>query len=437
MKRIYFYLISLTAILGFTSCLDKYSEELLLNTPVYMDYSTLRSSVQSSQARDLVRPGKICFYDKYLLIVEYHEGVHVIDVSNPANPQNKSFVEVPGCVDIAVKNNVLYADSYVDLVAIDLSNIAQPKEKNRLKDVFPYMVPKAENENLPYASVDQTKGVVVSWEAKREKRDLEQRNYITYPIYYTYDKYRALYDLGASFATNSGSGSGPGPGASVSFGKSGSMARFGLYDKFLYIVNNYILYLIDVENADTPIKAGTMGVGSNIETLFAYNGYLFFGTTTGMLVYSLAIPNTPVYIGTFWHVTSCDPVVIQDEYAYITLRSGTACNNTTVNRLDIVKCSSDYKQYTLVNSNTMSEPYGLGIDGNLLFICDGAAGLKVYDATDKTNLKLLNTFKNIQTYDVIPAGGYLFMIGNDGFYLYDYSDINNIRQIGQIPVLKK
>jgi len=155
------------------------------------------------------------------------------------------------------------------------------------------------------------------------------------------------------------------------------------------------------------------------------------------VVYNASIPNSPFLVGSFWHVTSCDPVVIQDGYAYITLRNGTSCNSNIASRLDIVKCSDDYKQFSLVNSQNLTEPYGLGIDKNLLFICDGSAGLKVYDVTDKTRLSLLNTFKNIQTYDVIPAGGYLFMTGNDGFYLYDYSDINSIRQIGHIPVVKQ
>jgi len=432
MKKINLYFLSLTAVLCLSSCLDKYTEELMLNVPVYMDYATLRSAVQSAQTRELTQPGKICFKGQYLLIVEYREGIHVIDVSNPENPQNKVFIEVPGCVDIAVKDNILYADSYVDLVAIDLSDINHPKEKNRLKDVFPYTVPAAENEKLPYAAVEQEKGVVVAWETKREKRDLEQRYYPSYPVYYGYNGLLSAESYRMDYSTGSSSGA-----AAASFGKSGSMARFGLYDKYLYVVNNYLLYMIDVENAEAPVKAGAQSIGGNVETLFAYDGYLFFGTTSGMLIYSVAVPNTPAYVGSFWHVTSCDPVVVQDGYAYITLRSGTTCNNNTVNRLDIVKCSGDYKQFNLLNSYNMTNPYGLGIDGNLLFICDGNAGLKVYDATNKSLLRQLKVFPNIQTYDVIPADGYLFMIGNDGFYLYDYSDINNIRQIGRIPVVKK
>ena len=429
MKKICIYLLSLTAVLCVSSCMDKYTEELLMNVPVYMDYATLRSSVKPAQTRNLVHPGKICFKDQYLLIVEYREGIHVIDVSQPANPQNRVFIEVPGCIDIAIKDNALYADSYVDLVVIDLSDIDHPKEKNRLKDTFPYTIPAAENEKLPYANVEQEKGVVVAWQAKREKRELERRYYPSYPMYSDYAKNDGYYSLASSRVESSGA---------ASFGKSGSMACFGLYDKYLYIANNNILHIFDVENAGTPVKIGTLGIG-NVETLFVYDRHLFFGTPTGMLVYSLRVPTTPEYVGYFWHVTSCDPVVVQDGHAYITLRSGTNCNNSIVNCLDVVKCSNDYKQFSLINSYTMTEPYGLVIDHNLLFICDGKAGLKVYDVADKEHIDqhLLASFPAIQTYDVIPADDYLFMIGNDGFYLYDYSDIHNIRQIGQIPVTKE
>jgi len=427
MKKIYYYFLFLTVGLCISSCLDKYSEELMMNTPVYMDYATFRSSVKSSQTRDLVQPGKICFKDQYLLIVEYREGIHVIDVSNPANPQNKVFIEVPGCVDIAIKDNILYTDSYIDLVAIDMSDINRPKEINRVQNIFPYTVPTAEDETLPYAPVEQEKGLVIAWEAKREKRELEQRYYPVYP----------KYDYALSESSSSWRLSYTGGGSTVAFGKSGSMARFGLYDRYLYIVDNNMLFIMDVENAGTPIRIGGQSLGGNIETLFVYDDHLFFGTPSGMLVYSLRIPSTPEFKGNFWHVTACDPVVVQDGYAYITLRSGTSCNSTNINRLDIVKCSGDYKTFELANSYNLSEPYGLGIDGNLLFICDGSAGLRVYDATEKYQIHPLKTFASIKTYDVIPVGGYLFMIGNDGFYMYDYSDINNIRQIGHIPVKKQ
>jgi hypothetical protein len=45
-------------------------------------------------------------------------------------------------------------------------------------------------------------------------------------------------------------------------------------------------------------------------------------------------------------------------------------------------------------------------------------------------------FPGIKTFDVIPFDGYLFMIGDDGFYQYDYSNLQNIEQVSFIPVNK-
>ena len=141
--KLLFYFIS---VLVLTSCMDTYTEEYMANVPVYMSYDKLRSAVKASPAKELEKPGKIYYKDNYLLIVEKFKGIHVIDVSNPSKPQNKTFVEIPGCVDIAVKNNILYADSYVDLVALDVSDITKIKEVNRLKDIYPYAVPPTDNQ---------------------------------------------------------------------------------------------------------------------------------------------------------------------------------------------------------------------------------------------------------------------------------------------------
>ncbi len=105
--------------------------------------------------------------------------MHIIDNQNPADPQNIGFIEIPGNVDIAIKENILYADSYVDLVAIDISDINNPTEVDRVEDVLPYTLPPA-NEDYRFAEVDEDKGVVTGWEIKKVRQEME---YHYYPIY--------------------------------------------------------------------------------------------------------------------------------------------------------------------------------------------------------------------------------------------------------------
>lgn len=424
MKTIYSYLLCLIPLLSALSCTDKYTEVFTANAPVYMSYDSLRAAVKSGPARNLNYPGKIYFKDNYLLIVEQLKGIHIMDVSTPSNPKNKGFIEIPGCVDIAVRNNTLYADSYIDLVAIDVSDLNNIKETSRIKNALPYTVPATEND-FPTTAIDKEKGVVMSWEIIKEHRELETQYYPVYPMY---NDLTSLSNFFAEASSGGISGSG--------FGKSGSMARFGLYDKYLYVAGNYTLYQFDVSN--TPVQVGQTSINWNVETMFIYDKHLFFGTTSGMVIYSLEVPTAPVQVSNFWHATSCDPVVVQNGYAYITLRGGQQCH-ADFNRLDVVSLSSDYKTIQMVASYNLTNPYGLGIDNNTLFVCDGDAGLKVFDVTDKTSIitHQLAAFPNIKNYDVIPVNGYLFMIGSDGFYMYDYSNLHNITQIGHIPVVKE
>ncbi len=416
--------------IGFNSCMDEYTEVFTANSPIYMSYEDLREAVKITSSRDLENTGKIYFKDGYIFVNEELKGIHIIDNQDPANPKNIGFIEIPGNVDIAVKNNILYADSYVDLVAIDISTVTNPVVVKRLEDVFPYTTPAPENEDYRVAEIDKEKGVVIDWEIKKVRQKME---YHYYPVYYGYrsDKNFASAEMmtgGAMLGANGGS----------SFGIGGSMARFGLYNDYLYVVDNSTLFMFDVKNPESPSDIGKQSVGWDIETMFIYDGHMFFGTRSGMQIFSLEVPTVPTFIGSFWHVTSCDPVVISDGYAYITLRGGNQCGSN-VNRLDVLKLSDNYTENQLLASYPLHGPYGLGIDDQTLFICDGDAGLKIYDIADKTHIDdhQIAAFSDINTFDVIPFNDFLFMIGEDGFYQYDYSDLQNIHQISFIPVNKE
>jgi hypothetical protein len=409
-----------------SSCMDKYTEVFTANTPVYMGYDELRTAVRISPSRDLVNPGKIYFKDNYLFVVEERKGIHVISLNDPANPANLTFIEIPGCIDIAIRESILYADSYIDLVALDLSDLGNIREVARVKDVLPYVVPPVDNE-YRMAGVDKEKGVVIDWEIEKVRQEVEYRYYPVYPMW-------GKAEMDASYSNLSG---GVGGSSGSAFGVGGSMARFGLYGDYLYAVDNSMCHMFDVRNPASPVSTGKQGVGWDVETMFIYDKHMFLGTMSGMIILSLEVPLVPKYVSSFWHVTSCDPVVVADGYAYVTLRGGQVCRSTT-NRLDVIKLSEDYKTNLLVGSFNMSGPYGLGIDGDLLFVCDGDAGLKVFNVHDKTKVtnNQIAAFPNVRAYDVIPVNGYLFMIGSDGFYLYDYSSLNNIILKGHIPVLK-
>lgn len=409
------------------SCADQIFETFTANSPVYLKYETLRSAVKMTSARELNNPGKIYFKDQFIFINERLAGVHVYDVSDPKNPVNKGFIEIPGNVDIAIKDNILYADSYIDLVSIDVSSFSAIKEVGRVKEVFPYTLPTYDTK-YPLAEVDEELGVVTGWEIKQVKQELEQRYY---PTYYRFESLSWDAKFSASVGGVSGS-------AGSTYGVGGSMARFGLYKEMLYIVNQNSLLTFKLNSASDVTLLNTSYVSWNVETIFITDNHLFLGTQNGLIVQSLEVPERPSQKGSFSHVTACDPVVIKGDLAFVTLKGGTTCRGN-VNQLDVIRMSDSYSKFTLLKSYPMFGPQGLGIDGDLLFICDGDAGLKIYNASDPLAItqNVIATFPSINAYDVIPLNNYLFMIGEKGFLLYDYSNIMNIKQIGFIPVVKK
>ncbi len=418
MKKLNLIIISILIIAGF-GCEDKYTRIYEANSPVYMSFSELRASIQQSTARVLKNPGKMYFKDGYIFIVEDLEGIHVVDNQDPANPEIKSFIEIPGAKDIAIKGDILYADSYVDLVVLDISDLTSITEVSRKQGVFPYMLPEVSNE-LPIAQIDETKGVVIGWEVKTVEEEVQN---------YHYWDGRWLESGGFFDTSSSNSMSGV---SSSGFGIGGSMARFGLYDDYLYVVDMNRMHVFDVSVANSPEEGQSFNAGWNVETMFISGDKMFLGTQNGMIIYDLATPFAPAYISTFWHVTTCDPVVVQDTLAYVTLRGGNNCGSN-VNELDVLSIN-DIENPTLLKRYQMEEPYGLGIDGDVLFVCD--EGLKVYDASDPLAISsnMIAHYEQINAYDVIPINGVLLMIGSDGFYQYNYDDLNNIYLLSTIEV---
>jgi hypothetical protein len=407
----------------FYSCEDSTYKEYTGNAPVYITYGDLRSSVTQVQNVDLVNPGKIYFKDNYIFIVEELKGIHVYDNTDPSSPVKKNFIKVPGVVDIAISGYILYADSYVDLVILDVQDINNIHEVGRMKDILPYTIPPTGND-FPMTYVDQKKGVVEKWEVRtiREKVNNYQN---PYPIYF--DK--------ADFFMNSTSGSQGVSGSGVGLG--GSMARFGIKDKVLYLLGNYMITVLDINNKLAPVKSTEFYPGWNVETMFLTDKNMFLGTTTGMLIYDISVPLNPSNRITFNHARSCDPVIVDDTLAYVTLRSGTSCGGN-INCLDVVSIKNLSKP-TLVSTYTMTNPHGLGKDGDILFVCDGTAGLKIYDASDVRQISnhLIYSYPAINAFDAIPIGNVLVMIGDDGLYQYDYSNIQNIRLLSSIKAIKK
>lgn len=411
MKKI-IYLLPLL-LCGLWSCSDNVSETVTykINEPVFMSVQDFRSAVKvSNHPEQIENYGKICFYEGFMYISEAGKGIHIIDNRNPSLPKNIGFIELLGNADLAIRNNQLYADSYIDLVWFDVSNPAKPELKGRLNDIFPKALPIVPNEfGYDYAMCydqNKEKAVVVGWKLKERT-----------------DKINSY--KGGWFGTEDKLYSSNLAGGASSNGINGSMSRFTLYDNKLYTVSENYMTIFDLKGI-TPTKLGeSTPVGWNVETIFSYKDNMFLGTPTGMIIYSVADPAKPVYMSSITHVFGCDPVVVYNDLAYVTIHSGTNCGQNS-NELLIIDVSNVKVPKLLLTLN-MTNPKGLGIDNGMLFLCDD--GLKIYTITTPKEmyLKSLKDMKGMKGYDLIANDNVLMMIAEDGLYQYNYSNIDDIK----------
>lgn len=375
---------------------DKVDYEIIsVATPDFMSKAEFRSSVEVLGPQNIDEAGKIYAYNNYIFVNDEFQGVHVIDNTNPESPQAIAYIKIPGNVDISIKNNYLYADSSIDLVVFDISNINGIEQVARLEDVFTvydYQIPVGTQETN-WIDFNFDDHVIVGWTVTQERREIIEND-------------SALFGGGDIAAGGVGTG--------------GSLARFQIVDDHLYTVGSYEMTIFNISNLDQPVLANTQYSGWNIETMFQADGYLYLGATNGMYIYSLDNPSSPEFISEFVHWEGCDPVVVDGDYAYLTLRGGNLCGQQE-SVLEVIDISN--KNYPeLVATYPLENPYGLGIKDNLLFVCDGTAGLKVYDRTDPIELTLISSFEDIQAKDVIPLEEVLLMIGDEILYQYEYSE---------------
>jgi len=273
--------------------------------------------------------------------------------------------------------------------------------------------------------IDQEKGVITEFETKEITREVYNNPY-PWPIF---EDYAALESSSTKYNVPAG-------GAGSAYGVGGSMARFITSGNYLYALESTSkLKSFDISDLDNPEGKNELYLWGNVETVFISGQYMYIGTSMGMHILGLQEPSVPILLSTYQHITGCDPVVVNGNLAYVTLRAGNMCGGTQ-SLLEIIDISEKTNPERMV-SYAMSDPYGLGIDGNTLFVCEGEYGLKVYDATDPravTSNKIAE-FSEIHAHDVIPLSSFLFMIGDDGFYIYDYSDLNDILLLGTLPVV--
>jgi hypothetical protein len=417
--------------LSLQGCLKDQCERTVTYTyvePVYKTIEEIRAGQVTVEApRELVNPGKIYYYDNKIFINESREGVHVIDNSNPSNPVNVQFISIPGNEDIAIKNGLLYANSYIDLWTVDLENY---QLVGRTENVFPPLWDDLLNNSV----------VVYYQETKKtEVMDCEQYG----SLFHTQDgslvKFSSDFSREDAFNAINSSTSNPSSSSSSGTGVGGSMARFTIVSDYLYVVDQFSMRVFDLGQPTAPVQANVVNIGWGIETIFPYEDKLFIGSNSGMFIYDNSNPLQPFQLAAFAHARACDPVFVKDNHAWVTLRSGNICEGF-INQLDLIDITN-ITNPVLLRTFPMDNPHGLSIKGDNLFLCEGEFGLKSFDISDPLEVSnhLLDHEKDIHSFDVISLPGdknLLVVIGQDGFYQYDFDNPADLKLVSKIQVGK-
>lgn len=412
-----------TAALSMTGCMKDKCTRMVTYTqevPVFKAYSEIRHDIAATSPRAIETAGKIYLYNQYVLINDVNKGVHIFEVASNATTTPLAFIPITGNKDIAVRNGVLFADNYTDLLAIDLSNISQPSLISRKQDAFPPMW------------IDEAQGAMVGYEQKTvtEEMDCQQAQWA--------GNGGPQFEGGVvnTIGNTAGGGSSNSDGRGSGSGTGGSMARFTVLGSHLYTVDNSNLHVFNIADANNIETLADVNIGWGIETIFPANGHLFIGSTTGMFIYEVSNPAAPTQLSRFDHAESCDPVFVSGNFAYVTLRSGTPCQgaNNELNVLDI----TDLSNPVLLNTYPMHNPHGLSVNNEMLYLCEGDAGLKVFDVTNKMNIdqNLLSLYSGFNAFDVIasPSQPIILVIGDDGLRIYNNSNPRALTLVATIPV---
>ena len=268
MKKILNLLLVSSSALLLHGCLkDKVTTTHIAFEPVYKSKAEVLQDIKGNAATPLKQTGKIALYGNYIFVNEVNKGVHIIDNTNRVIPRNIAFINIPGNIDIAIKNSMLYADIYTDLVTIDISNLSNVLVKKINYNVFP------ERQYSGNFMADTAKYIIdwVKHETTEENEISQQRNNINAGLWLEGD---ALSQSGNFSNTASASN-----GGSKSNSIGGAMARFTLVNDYLYTVGRSALSSFNVLNAADPLLENTIQLGWNIETIFPLNNKLVYWFT--------------------------------------------------------------------------------------------------------------------------------------------------------------
>ncbi len=398
----------LLGLIAFVSCTEDFGKTTVTYqkaTATYGDLEAMRNQPLYTSARQINDPGKIFIGDRYLLIGEEGEGIHVFDNANPEQPTNLGFIQIFGNREFFLDGNDLYAESVYDMVKIDLTNVQQPQIINRVNDVFSQPRYNDQGEAIIGFNYEQ---VTEEYDVNDPELQWLGEGGETFFFDFT-NQLIPPSAVPTSFAGNSSGGN-------------GTVNRIASHENFVYVISRSEVSIFSGLGSFELLAK--QGIGWDMETIYPMENKLFIGTRNSMEVYDITDPVSPIREGSYWHETSCDPVLpVSVNTAYVTLRSGdfSACPGDTNELLVLDIDNNNWSGVSELQSFEMASPYGMSLIGDRLYVGEGANGLAIFDASNRTNLRLIERDASVEAYDIIPhprITDVILIAGPNGFSQY-------------------
>lgn len=130
--------------------------------PVITDRESFEESLSlESEPRVIENAGKIYTKDGFIFINEVNQGFHIINNSDPSNPENIGFINILGSSDLSIKGNVFYANNAIDLIAFTINETNQEISlTKRIKNTFPQLL---SPEGFEYFDLEPD-DIIIDWQ---------------------------------------------------------------------------------------------------------------------------------------------------------------------------------------------------------------------------------------------------------------------------------
>ncbi len=384
-SRHFIYAVMGTCLLFFTQCTEDsgtvevhYQEA----TAIYGDMDDIRNKELIAPVREIINPGKLYIGERFILVGEEGEGIHVVDNTNRKSPSASIFIQLPGNREFIVEDHILYAESYYDVVKIDIRNPSQPillaRAENAIQDQF------KDSQGKTLIGFNYTdKSVVLNQDDDFYKEIVgDQLVYLDFA-----ENIIPNSAVPSSFAGNSSS-------------QSGTVNRLAKTKGHLYLISHSNMIVIPDNDNFSSQSNQIRNIQEGMETIFPHGDHLFVGSRTSMSIYDLQNEMRPILITEFDHASSCDPVLPHEDVAYVTLRTAdfSDCPGN-INALLVIDVT-DVRDARLLEEIAMASPYGMSIINEDLYVGEGENGLKIYDISNRKK-PILKEQHDIEAYDVI------------------------------------